>query len=221
MGSEIAPVSDSIIKIKIGNKEYPVVRSSRCGTCMHPARFAIEERLLLNYGYPSIIKWMSGKSTRLTDGTEEEWPVLTKEQLKYHRDQGHCPADSDMIHDLAQRRAQSMGFDLEENRGRFVDHVVAQQSVLAIGVEALLKGEIQPDVKDLLAASKLLADLEAAKNSDSSVEQWQELMVIYFKTVQATVSPEQWRLIMGKIANNPTVKSMQEKRVLEGEPKND
>jgi hypothetical protein len=215
--TELTPVSDSMVQIRIGNREYPAVRSSRCGTCMHPARFAIEERMLLNYGYPSIVKWISGNSTKNEDGSTVEWPDLTVTQIKYHRDQGHCPADSDMMHQLASRRAESMGFDLEKDRGRFVDHVVAQQSVLAIGLEALIKGEIKPEVKDLLAASKLLGDLEAAKQTDTSVEQWQELMVIYFKTVQSIVDQDQWAMIMNKISSNPVVRAMQEKRALEGD----
>lgn len=218
MTNEVA-IPDAYIKIKIGNREFPVVRSTRCGTCMHPARFQIEERILLNYGLPSISKWVSDKRTTLEDGTEQDWPELSVVQLKYHKSQGHIPADADMISELAKRRAEALGIDLEEYRGRFVDHVVASEIVLARGVERLVKGEIEPDVKDTLTAAKLLGDLEAAKNGDSSVEEWQQLMVLYFKTVQAAISQEQWLQIMNKISAHPLVRTVRERMALEGNSK--
>lgn len=214
--TEVARPGTSLVQIKIGNREYPMVQSSRCGVCMHPGRFAIEEKLMLNFGYPAIIKYVSDQEVMKDDGTVEHWPEISTMQIRHHRDAGHIALNSEMIKEITQRRAEAQGIDLENYTGQFVDHVVAQKIILQQGVEALIKGELKPDVKDVLAASKLLTDLEAANEAHASVEQFQELMVLYFRTVQRYVTRDQWQEIIGEISSNPVFKAIQQKRTIEG-----
>lgn len=211
--TETQQYDQSIIKIKIGNRTYDVPRSKHCPVCMHPGRYAIEERMLLNYSYPSIVKWISGSEITLPDGSTEPWPEVSAHSLRSHRNKGHVPMDTQLFNALVEQRAEAEGIDLETYTGRFVDEVVANQIVLSRGVERILKGEIEPDVKDVLTASKLMGDLRAAagQGQGTSEEEFMEVMRVYFTAVQNTVSEDQWLEIVNTISRNPVVVAMQEK----------
>lgn len=215
--TEIESAYSSIVNLKIGNREYPAVRNTRCGVCMHPARWVVESRILQNYSYPSTARWVSEqKQEQQVDGSMVDWPDLTVTQIKHHIDKGHCPMDNELTQELTRRRSEKLGFDMEKDYGQFIDHFVATKMVAGRAIERLVKGEIEPDIKDLMAANKLLAELEANKNATIDSEQYQELFMIYFKTVQSVVQPDQWHEILSKIASNPVVKRFQEKQALEG-----
>ena len=213
---ELLPGSQSIVQVKIGQRTFDMVRHTRCAVCMHPGRYAIEEKILLNFGYPAIVRFVSETQVQKNDGTIEHWPPLTRMQLINHRDKGHIPLNAEMIRALAERRAQQEGINLEDYTGQFVDHVVANDIVLERGLERLVKGEIQPDVKDLLSASKLKADLEARNQQMMGEAQMQELMILYFRTVQKVVTEGQWKQIMAEISGDPTYQKFREQRVIDG-----
>ncbi len=215
-GKELLPGSKSIVQIRIGNRDYSMVRHTRCAVCMHPGRYAIEEKILLNFGYPAIVRFVSEVEHRNDDGEVVEWPALTRMQLINHREKGHIGLNSEMIRELAERRARDQGIDLENHMGQFVDHVVASDIILERGMERLIKGEIQPDVKDVLAVTKLKQELEATNKQYASLEQMQDLIVVYFSTVKRIVGEEKWKAIMKEIQNHPAVIRIQQQRQIEG-----
>lgn len=213
---ELVPANSSIVQVKIGRREYSMVRHTRCGVCMHPGRFAIEEKMMLNFGYPAIVRFVSSHDVTQDDGSTEEWPELSRMQLINHRNAGHIPLNAEMVQELARRRAEQQGIDLENHSGQFIDHVVANEIILQQGLESLIKGEIKPDVKDLQAAIKLRAELEADNHKNENIEQYQDLAVEIFRTLQAELDEPTFRAIMTKISTNPTFKAIQQRRTIEG-----
>lgn len=207
----------SLVMVKIGNREYSMVKSTRCGVCMHPARFAIEEKLLQNYGYPAIVRWISEQEVRKDNGTIEKYPELTRIQIKHHRDNGHLGLNMSMVKEIAERRAKDAGIDIENHMGQYVDHVIARQYILNRGYERLIKGEIEPEVKDVLAASKLMQELEQANRQNASVEQYQSLIMRFWRTTQEIVGPEKFRQIIARLEDDPVVRQFQQQRTIEGE----
>ncbi len=207
MSSELEPVRSSIVQLRLNNRVYDMVQSSRCGTCMHPARFEIEAMILQNWGYPAISKFVSDKNKTKRDGSIIEWPELTPAQIRNHYQAGHCPVKGEVQRELARQRAEKRGIDLDESMGQYVDHVIVQTAVMRRGLELLEEGKIEPDVKDLLAASKLLQDQEEQAEG-STVEQWQEFMEIYFSAVQRVVSQDQWDEIKFAIQSHPAMQAM-------------
>lgn len=208
IGTELESVRSSVVQVKIGNRVYDMVHSPRCATCMHPARFKIEAKLLQNFGYPAVARYVSELNSKRLDGTIEEWPELTPAQIKNHFTNGHCAAEGEVLRALAEERAKERGIDLAEANGSYLDHVIVQKAILSRGYELLLSGQLEPDVKDTLAASKLLGDAEAAGASETSEQQWQEFMSIYFDAVQSIVSREQWTEIKSRITAHPVFQAM-------------
>lgn len=207
--------NNSIIQIKVGNKTFDAVYEPRCKVCNHPARFSIEEKLLLGHTYLQISKWVSDVRSRKPDGEIEDWPELESRNIKHHFQQGHVPMDSEMMAEYSKRRAEELGLEYEEAMVPVVDHVVVQKAILAKGYEAMVKGEIKPDVKDTLAASKLLGDFEKDKQDTSTIEEWQMFMKLYFEVVKSVVDDDQWRQIAYAIKTNPLMKAMDARKQIE------
>lgn len=207
--------NNSLVQIKVGNVVRDMIYEPRCKVCNHPARFSIEEKLVMGYKYIEIARAMTELRNRKPDGEVENWPELESRNIKYHYQQGHVPLDSDMLAEFSKRRAEELGIDYEEAMVPVVDHVVVQRAVLAKGYEALAKGEISPDVKDVLAVSKLLGDREKDLASNSTIEEWQEFMTLYFSAVRAVVAPEQWRQIIQAIQHHPVMRAMDARRQIE------
>lgn len=216
-GKELEQARDSMVQVKVGNRTYPAVQSSRCGVCMHPGRVEIEERLLSNYGYPAIVNFVADKRVTRNNGTVEDWPPLSKEQIRSHYTKGHCPLDTELLRQLSEERAKELGAQYEDSVGRLVDHQVFQRAVIARGYDRLVRGEINPDVKDTLAASKMLADLEANAQAVASQDQWAIAMQVYFEVVQESVTAEQWAQIGKRLNANPVLRALSENSVVDAE----
>jgi hypothetical protein len=206
--SEVEPVRSSVIQIKIGNRTYDAVQNRNCATCMHPARFQIESKLLLNYSYAAVSRFVSELNQQKRDGSVEEWPELTPAQIKRHFEYGHCPVEGEIARALVEERARDKGIDLTNANGQYLDHIIVQKAILARGYELLVRGNIEPDVKDTLVAAKLLGEAEVAESTGASEAQWQEFMSIYFNAVQSVVSNEQWEEIKSHITSHPAFQSM-------------
>jgi hypothetical protein len=200
-----------MVNIRIGQRVLPAFRSNRCKVCTHPGRPLIEEQILLNATYPSIVEWVSNHEVEEIDGVLVEWPILTVHQLLNHYNNGHCPLDAKLIHELSEQRMAELGLDYEASSGRIVDHVVAAKLIAALGQERLIKGEIQPDVKDTLAAAKFIADLEAKRGGpegDEILIIWQQAMEVFFAVTQRHVSPDQWQAIGADLSSNPVLREL-------------
>lgn len=209
------PKNNSLVQIKIGNVVKDMVFEPRCKVCNHPARFSIEEKLLMGFKYSEISRAMSDLRKQKADGEIENWPELEARNIKNHYQQGHVPLDSEMLAEYSKRRAEELGLEYEDAMVPVVDHIVVQKAVLSKGYEALVKGEISPDVKDVLAASKLLSDREKELASNSTVEEWQEFMTLYFQAVRSVVAPDQWQQIVRAIQNHPVMRAMDARRQIE------
>jgi len=209
------PKNNSIVQIKVGNVVRDMVYEPRCKVCNHPSRFSIEEKLLMGYRYSEIARSMSDLRNQKPDGEIETWPELEARNIKNHYQQGHVPLDSEMMAEFSRRRAEELGIEYEEAMVPVVDHVVVQKAVVQKGYDALVKGEIQPDVKDMLAASKLLGDREKELANNSSVEEWQEFMTLYFQAVRSVVGQDQWQQIVRAIQNHPVMRAMDARRQIE------
>jgi len=209
--AELEHFRSSMVNIKVGDRTIPAYRSNKCKVCMHPARPLIEERLLMNDTYPSVAEWVSNHDVEEIDGTLVEWPPLNVTQLFKHYNNGHCPIDTQVLHELSKQRMDELGLDYEDSVGRVVDHVVAAKLILAKGQERLARGEIAPDVKDTLSAAKLLHDIEGgidAGEQSEMIAAWQQAMEVFFVTVQRHVTSTAWQAIGADLSMNPVLREI-------------
>lgn len=214
----------SMISVRVGNRSYPAKFVNTCRVCTHPARALIEERLLYNDTYPSIAAWVSEQQSETLDGAHIEWPPVTVPQLGGHYRGGHCPVDTQVLHELTEQRAAETGVNYEQSLGRIVDHVVLTQQIATRGQERLTRGEIAPDVKETLAAAKLLHDMQTSAAQAEVTDHlgaFQDALDIYFGEARRVMTSEQWTQFTLALTNNPVLREIagrfQESNVVDAE----
>jgi hypothetical protein len=213
----------SMVQVKIGRKIFDAVYEPSCRTCTHPARMLIEEKLLQNYSYRAIAELYSEQHIPGENGEEITLPRLTHQSVANHFSKGHMPLEAATIRRLAEKRANDIGAAYDEQVDRFVDHMVLAEATVARVYERMVIGDIEPDVKDGLAAAKMLADVEEKTTGGLDAEAWSEAMMIYFETAREHMDPVAWHRFTTDLAANPILRALQNRmnpdpNVIDSEP---
>lgn len=208
-------VRSSMVSLRIGGRSYPAVRSPRCKVCTHPARVLIEERLLYNDPYPAVVQWVSEHEYEEIDGQVIVWPSLTVAQLGAHFRSGHCPIDTQVLHSLTEQRAEELGADYEQSVSRIVDHVTMLKQIAVRGSERLVRGEIEPGIKETISAAKALAAIEIAGRQEEQQDNaslYEQAMEVYFTTARQIMNPEQWQQFGLALSKHPVLRRLAEQQ---------
>lgn len=207
-------VRSSMVNIRVGGRTYPAQRNPRCKICTHPARPLIEERLLYNDTYVAIAAWVTGQEAEQLNGIRITWPEINVAQLSAHYRNGHCPVDTQVLHALTERRATELGVSYEETGGRIVDHMVMLQQIATRGQERLIRGEIEPGIKETISAAKALAAIQlAGQMQEESVDlsAYEQSMGIYFDETRKIMNDEQWDQLVFALSTNPILRKLAER----------
>lgn len=212
----------SMVQVKVGSKTYDAVYQPSCRTCTHPARMLIEEKILQNYSFRAISELFSQKEIEGEDGGPMLLPRITYQSIHSHFTNGHMPLEVATLRKLAEKRARDIGSRYEEAAEQFVDHVVLAEATIARVYERLVKGEIEPEVKDGIAAAKLISDMESDTQAGLDAEAWSEAMTVYFETAREFMDAATWGRFTSALAANPILRSIERKlsnaQVIDAEP---
>lgn len=198
-----------MVRVRIGNQEYDAVYQAACNTCRHPARMLIEEKILQNFSFRAISELFSETSIKGEGDDEIVLPRISHQSVYNHFHNGHMPLEAATLRRLAQRRAEQIGSQYEERAEQFVDHYVLSQAVVHKTYNRLVNGEIQPEVKDGLAAAKMIAEVEAQTQAGLDSEAWSQAMQVYFETAQRFMDPASWAAFSQSLATNPILRAIQ------------
>lgn len=200
----------SVVQVKIGNKIVDARKIKSCLTCNHPARMAIEEMLLHGESYQAIIRRYSEVEYNVA-GRRQTLPKLDYQVLRAHYKNGHMPLEAAVVRDLIEKRAAEIGSDYEEIGERFADRVLFARMVVAKGQQRLATGEIQPDVKETLAAAKFLQDVEDASRGVEGTEIWAQAMEVYFTVARKVMNDELWGRFVTLLDSNAILRGIAKK----------
>lgn len=203
----------SLVKVRIGPKTYDAVYSPSCHTCTHPARAAIEEKVLLNYAYSAIATMYSGRAVEGPEGEDLTLPDLSWTSIRNHYRNGHMPLEHAAAAKLVERRSEEMAGQIETAVDRVIEHRDVVQTVLERGYERIQQSLEEPDVKDTLAAAKLLADLDSRMGGAATTDEaWGEAMQVYFETARRLMPPEMWARFTRELQQNPVLRAIEAKQ---------
>jgi hypothetical protein len=211
VSEEVAPYSESLIQVQIGNRRYSAVRVPNCLTCQHPARMLIEEMIAQQYPFRKIAERFSMKTVELEEGVPTLLPRITHQNIGNHYRQGHMPVETATLRRLAERRAQQIGLALEESSDRFVDQVVLAEATMARTYERMMLGQIEPEIKDGLAAAKFLQDVQDKAQGGFDSEAWSAAMTVYFETAQRFMAPDIWERFTESLRVDPILRAIVQK----------
>jgi hypothetical protein len=197
----------SMVRVRIGNREYDAAYVPTCHTCTHPARMWIEEQVLTGWSFRAISARISEVEVEGIDGQSTSLPAVSFGAIRAHFQSGHMPLGVEALRQLSEKRAKELGSTYEEAAGRFVDHVVLAEAVIARTHERLVLGDIEPEVKDGLAAAKFLAE-QAAAPGDADTAAWSTAMTRYFETARQMMDDRTWNQFAAALASDPILRRL-------------
>jgi hypothetical protein len=174
-GSDLAPV------------EYRT--DSRCHVCSAPdkdlanggaVRNLVDELLLVPKTYAAIL--------RLIEPLTKEWPDdcrISRHSLTRHA-KNHLRWEQAAARQIAERSAQKAGKRDEASERMLVSQAVLE-AVQQCGYEALVSGEITPSVRDTLAASSALREIEREVEGSYSVAEALSQLDTVIQTIREVV----------------------------------
>lgn len=215
------PFATSLVQVKIGNKIYDARYEKTCKTCTHPARMAIEESLVKGDGYRTISKAFSGTEWQGRDGSVQILPDVGFQSIRNHCIRGHMPLSASALRQITEERTRQLSVDYEEMADRFVDHYTVTRAVVQRGHERLVMGEIEPDLRETLAAAKLLKEIEEGRlGGGVDAEMWNQAMVAYFEIARELMPPDMWMEFTQRLRENEVLQELatrqQQAQAIEG-----
>jgi hypothetical protein len=203
------PSPSSLVRVRVGSREYSARRVPNCGTCQHPARMDIETMLVEGHPYTVIARTFS--EVEYTVGRQrKKLPKIAWPSIRTHYRNGHMPTDAKAVRDIAEQRLRELGQHAEAMEERAVDSYMTARLVLSKGFDRLARGEVEPTVKETLAAAKLLEEFDIARQDHESgdLAAWQEAMMVYFTEAQQLMSPDLWTEFTRRLTVNPQLQAL-------------
>jgi hypothetical protein len=203
-------IRSSLVRIRVGSRDYDAIRNPRCRVCTSPARMAIEEQLFKGTPYNHIanafseVEYDEGGMTILL-------PQISPSSIRNHFKNQHMPIEGAVLREISEQRARELGSQYGNVVDTVLDGYTVAKAVLARGYERLARDEIQPDVRETLAAAKLVSDMENGRLGNVDDEVWSQAMVVYFETAREVMQPEQWNQFCSLLTRNPVLQKLEKK----------
>lgn len=192
---------NSLVMIRIGDRDYPQVTSSRCTTCQSPHRRFIENEVVLGRGYKAIERRLVDMP--LPKGFEHpSWHGISR-----HVRDGHMPTPATVRREIIDIEAKRMGAALSEGES-LVTHRVVNQTIIQRGFERMMAGEIDVSTSDLLQAISAQAKIESTSTDGYDVEAMQQTLIAYLEIAQSFIPPEMMPRYGQAISKHPIIKAL-------------
>lgn len=200
--------SASMIMVRVGGRDYPAKRVRQCRTCRSKYRPVIEAAISSGLTYEEI--------HRRTVEPYEDHSLLGPpdfKQIQRHVANGHMPLPHTAQRRIVEKRAEELGRSIEVGEDVLVDNVTAIRSIIQMGFERLQTGELAPNMRDLMQALQLQAQIDKEHGEGGLDEEvWRDALIAYMSIVRDVISVEQTEEIKRRMASSPVLKAIAERR---------
>lgn len=191
----------SLITTRVGGVDYPMRSAGGCKTCQDPNRLQIENDLIKGLSYASIARGLEGMP-------EGDLGHPNGAQISEHVKRGHIPTGASAQRRLIERRAEEIGKSIEEAEESLVDYVTVNQMVVAKGFERMQDGQIEPEMSDIIAASRFLLQIDQSVAGGLDENAWRDALMAYMDTTRHFIPPERWEEYGAAMNANPVLRAM-------------
>jgi hypothetical protein len=188
----------SMVMYRLAGREYPLRTVAQCKVCQSPHRYEVEQQIIAGRVWSQIERHL-----KTTDPEVD----LTARNIKDHYQNNHLPLEQEVGRRIIERRAEQMGRSLDTGVDSMVDGVTAAELVVQKGVEALQRGELQVDVKDMLAAAKLLETFGADQDGPDQAA-YVEAFMVYHEVASQVMTGEQFERFGQALSRNQVLKTL-------------
>ncbi|MCA1694056.1 MAG: hypothetical protein LC749_04625 [Actinobacteria bacterium] len=186
-----------LANVTVGGNVYPLVSAPGCKTCGSEYRMEIEAGLVKGSSPNQVIKHLP------------EGHGLVERNLRDHLAAGHLPLKSAAVQKLAQEESEERSRVVEAGAEVLSTHAAFARTVVGRVRERVANGEIEPDIRDALAATKLLYEFESEPsglNQDNLVA----AMVQFMRVVKGIVTPDQFAELGRQVNSDPLLNALRE-----------
>jgi hypothetical protein len=171
------------VEVEIDGSVIPFKRVPQCRTCRSDRRVEIDLALAEGVGYAEVAALFPRAG-------------LSARNVSVHHKREHSPTESPQIRAIAAKRTAEAKHVADTAIGRQVSARLLAESVLRRVWERLVDGEIEPTVRDALAASKLLFAYDPVLIERDllrqRVDESHARLMRLFEVVDRTLDEENW-----------------------------
>ena len=184
--------------VEVEGGSVPRRTVAQCRVCASAQRDAIESMLL------------SGRAPSAVANAFVEEGISAR-NVSDHYANGHCPVPLGVAE--KQRRSDPASLDLVEAVEGLVEPLAGHLRLATAVVESVSKrvasGDLQPNVRDGLAAAEMLGRADAEMPS-GSIAEWHAAFVVCLDSIRAVLDPEQWMQFINKMWKDPRMRAILE-----------
>lgn len=170
----------SLASVEIGGESYPYRTESRCFVCSSSQRLDIERALATGMTYERVAESF-GEPDR-----------INARGVLAHVKRGHVPINAPAVLAVAKARCEEVsGAIAPLIRGAAANLGFAHAVVNRVRIR-LESGEIEPNIRDGLAAALLIVECDAGSGPVDTAE-WQTEYMVIFETVRDIMTPAQFQ----------------------------
>lgn len=184
-------------------RKYTMIFEPKCKICAGGTALQEVVHHLASQGmsYPVILKTIT---QRYKDSIILSDDPLTTATIRKHLLE-HAPLRDAARREILDRRAEKMGREFVERVGSIVTPVAVAETVMQIGYEALVDYDGPIEIKEVLAAAKMVADFNKEDDASGEIARLQQQVTLLIDAVRKNVSQEQMQAIADYINNNRTL----------------
>lgn len=188
--------SASVLMYRIGGRSYPLKSAATCLVCRSVHRFDIENEIVAGRVYAQIARSLP------------ESAGINARNIGDHFRNGHMPLEVEESRRVLEHRARERGKDIEAGADSLVDGLVLAEAVVRKGYEALQRGDLQPDMKDVLAAARLLETFGYGEDSGPDQGAIVEAFMVYHETAARYMTPDAFARFGADLSRNPVLRAL-------------
>lgn len=188
----------SMVRYRLGGREYPLRSAPTCKCCQNPMRFHIESEIAEGRTFTRIYR-----DLLVSDADCD----LTVNNIRDHFVNGHMPTEIEGARLIMERRAIERGKSLNDAATTLADGMALAEIVVQKTIEAMQRGEIKPDVRDGIAAARLMETF-APVEQGANANVYAEAFISYQEEAQAIMTPSQFEEFGRRLSQNTTLKAL-------------
>jgi len=185
-----------LVTVEMDGIASPLSSVPQCYVCASKYRDEVESHLAAGRTYKAI-------SAILPPDAD-----LTPRNLRDHYANGHLDLDAPAVQRASHWQEQALQVAREPLVAAKAAHLGFAHAVLGRVAQRLDSGDVEPDIRDGIAAAKLIAATEAAAGEQAGIEDYVTAMVALIEVVRETVPAPMFVEIGQSLTRHPILKEL-------------
>lgn len=192
-----------------GNRLYETKRSvPQCHTCQSPYRDQIEEGISSGLSAPTILGHLK---PFVSIAGEDPIEFPSAESIAMHRKNRHLSLTDELRQAMMDQHRQAIGDNLAEDSDIVVDKTLVARMIVQRGYEMLRDGTVEPSVGEVIAAARLLQQVDRDMEGDLDVQIWRDVLMVHMDTASKYIPMDMLPAYGRDIEQHPIMVALREK----------